>query len=85
MHCRMQEYEVAFNDMSHSLRTEHIIYIGDGLLFTGGEGEAERDGEANNEEGRESEGKLSMKCWNVCGWRKGGRQIDQINEGVYKG
>ena len=29
---------------------------------------------------KKSEGKLSMMCWNVCGWCKAGRQIDQMRE-----
>ena len=29
---------------------------------------------------KKSEGKLSMMCWNVCGWCKGGWQIDQMRE-----
>ena len=43
-----------------------------------GEGEVEGAVEGVDEEGRKSEGKLSMMCWNVCGWCKGGRQIDQM-------
>ena len=43
-----------------------------------GEGEVEGAGEGVDEEGRKSERKLSMMCWNVCGWCKGGRQIDQM-------
>ena len=45
-----------------------------------GEVEVEGAGEGVDEEGRKSEGKLSMMCWNVCGWCKGGRQIDQMRE-----
>ena len=43
-----------------------------------GGGEAESAGDGNGEEGREGERKLSMVCWNVCSWCKGGRQPDQM-------
>ena len=43
-----------------------------------GEGEVEGAGERVEEEGRKSEGKLRMMCWNVCGWCKSGQQIDQM-------
>ena len=29
----------------------------------------------------ESEGKLSMMCWNVCKWCKDGSVMDQMREG----
>ena len=45
-----------------------------------GEGEVEGAGEGVDEKGRKSQGKLSTMCWNVCGWCKGGRQIDQMKE-----
>ena len=45
--------------------------------------EVEGTGEGVDEEGRQNKGKLSMMCWNVCGWRKGGRQIEQMREDLY--
>ena len=30
--------------------------------------------------GMESEGKLSMMCWNVCGWCKDGSGTEQMRE-----
>ena len=45
-----------------------------------GEEEGEGAGEGVDEEGKKSEGKLSMMCWNVCSWCKGGQQIDKIRE-----
>ena len=51
---------------------------GECILPLEGEGEVEGAVGGVDEEGRKSEGKLSMMCWNVCGWCKGGRQIDQM-------
>ena len=44
-----------------------------------GGGVVEGAGEGNDEEGRKSEGKLSMMCWNVCGWsRKDGGDMSMM-------
>ena len=53
---------------------------GECLYLIGGGRGIEGAGEGVDEEGRKSEGKLSMMCWNVCGWCKDGRQIDQMRE-----
>ena len=45
-----------------------------------GGGRVEGAGEGVDEEGRKSEGKLSMMYLNVFGWCEGGQQIDQMRE-----
>ena len=40
-------------------------------------GDVEWDGDV----GMKSEDTLSMMCWNVCGWCRDGRGIEQMREG----
>ena len=49
-----------------------------GSDFMEGAGAVEREGEVR----AESEGKLSMMCWNVCGWFKDGRGMEQMRKAM---